>query len=135
AASIFLASGPRLSPIDPAGGPAAWEADLGGEPNWVGYLEDRLIAATDDRLVALDFRQGTELWRLESAVEAGRGPANPFARRGSRDDDQDGPALVGPRIVGGRIVGLRGDRELVAIDGESGQVEWAYAPAEGTLNR
>jgi outer membrane protein assembly factor BamB len=38
------------------------------------------------------------------------------------------------RIVGSRVFCQRGDRELVAFDGDRGLVDWSFAPSSGKLN-
>ena len=38
------------------------------------------------------------------------------------------------RIVGGRVFCLRGDRELIAFDGDTGLVDWSFSPLAGTIN-
>jgi outer membrane protein assembly factor BamB len=137
AGRIFLAEANRLRPIDPTNGRAPWSADLGGEPTWVGYLADRILAATPTRLMALSLDQGAIEWRYP-ADDPGSGQAvsNPFAK-GDEDPGRD-PAAAAPlhgfRIVGNRVFCLRGDRELIALDGDTGLVEWTFAPALGRLN-
>lgn len=134
ASSIFLASRTELKPIDVHSGEAVWTADLGGEPTWVAYLADRLVAATRDRLVALDLREGSILWSFDAGDPlAGRAKPNPFARDAA-DPPRREATLSGLRIVGGRIYGFRGDQELLAIDGDSGLLDWSYTPTRGTLN-
>lgn len=138
ATRIFLAQGTALLAVDAATGETVWGADLGGVPLWVGYLADRMVAATESRVLGLGFQKGTVEWVYEhAATPAAPEGANPFAKADA------GPALSanttssgfqGFRIVGGRVFFLRGERELVALDGDTGLVEWSYAHPAGTLN-
>jgi outer membrane protein assembly factor BamB/tetratricopeptide (TPR) repeat protein len=136
AGRIFLTEGSMLRPIDPATGAYAWTADLEGEPLWVGFLADRVIAATSSRLVALEVREGTQHWRLDAGdPQAGRRAPNPFAKTvDPAAADPDAGKLHGFQIVGGRVFCLRGSKELLAIDGETGLIDWAYAPNAEQLN-
>ncbi len=139
---IFLVEGTTLRAVDPGTGAPSWSADLGSEPVWVGYLADRLIAATRTKLAALNLAGGAVEWQHDLATAATRAQANPFAPRpepadpdGTRDRDQDG--VGGPpqefRVVGGRVICVRGDHALMAVDGDTGQVEWSYTPASGRI--
>jgi outer membrane protein assembly factor BamB/tetratricopeptide (TPR) repeat protein len=136
AGRIFLAEGSMLRPIDPATGAYAWTADLEGEPLWVGFLADRVIAATSSRIVALEVRHGTQHWRLDAGdPQAGRRKPNPFAKTADpAASDPSAGKLHGFQIVGGRVFCLRGSKELLAIDGETGLVDWAYTPNSEQLN-
>jgi outer membrane protein assembly factor BamB/tetratricopeptide (TPR) repeat protein len=140
---IFLAQGTTLRPVDPASGSTLWTAELDAPPVWVGYLADKVIATTETRIVALGLDQGALQWQYDAgSAEAARRGANPFAR-----PEPEPPATpsgagagAGPgrlhhfRIVGGRIFCLRGTRELVAFDGDTGLVDWSFAPLAGTIN-
>jgi outer membrane protein assembly factor BamB/tetratricopeptide (TPR) repeat protein len=135
ASRVFLASGTTIRPIDPNTGQAPWTADLGGEPVWIGYLADRLIAATETSLTALSLEKGSPEWHydLSNAKPARRGP-NPFAKP-TKPGPQAAPARLDKfRIVGSRVFCLRGDSELLAFDGDSGLIDWSYAPTVGRLN-
>lgn len=133
---IFLARGGEIRPIDVAGGAPRWAADLGGPPLWVGFLDDRVLAASESRLVALGLERGEPLWRFDATSPgSGRHSANPFDRpEAARAGDQSGGKLHGFRIVGGRVYCLRGDRELIALDGESGQPDWSFTSVFGPIN-
>lgn len=140
---VFLAEGPTLRAVDPGTGAPGWSANLGGDPVWVGYLADRLVAATRTRLVSLDLAKGTVDWSHDLATAptgpgANKAGGDPFAGAGGVDRDRESaspPAqFVDFRVVGGRVICLRGDRGLVAFDGESGQVDWSFGPATGRIN-
>jgi outer membrane protein assembly factor BamB len=100
-------------------------------------LEDRVLAATDDRLVAIGLERGDQLWRFDAgAPGTARRPVTPFDRPETAVRPVEAPPgkLSGFRVVGGRVFFLRGDRELVALDGETGQLEWAFTSQTGPIN-
>ncbi len=136
-ARIFVARGSILRPVDPTSGDSAWEADLGSEPVWVGYLTDLVLAATPTRLTALNLKDGQPRWTFDPTDPRGQQrKTNPFARAEPREELP--PASLGRlhgfRIVGSRVYCLRGDRELLALDADSGQLDWSYAPGSGGIN-
>jgi outer membrane protein assembly factor BamB len=124
--------------VDPTGGSPLWTAELGKPPVWVGYLADKLIAATETRLVALGLENGAFQWQHDFDVpDGGRRGANPFAKVEPKPQGGVNPEeepLHDFRIVGGRIFCLRGARELVAFDGDTGLVDWSFSPPAGTIN-
>jgi outer membrane protein assembly factor BamB len=132
---IFLVEGSTLRAVDPRTGKASWAANLGAEPIWAGYLADRLVVATRTKVVSLERGQGAVEWQFDSAAPAPRA-AGPFGKGDIADParEQGSAQLQDFRVVGGRIVCLRGDQAIVAIDGETGQVDWTYAPAVGRIN-
>jgi outer membrane protein assembly factor BamB len=109
----------------------------------VGYLGDRVLAATSSRLFALAPGDGRKIWEFDPADPRGeRQKPNPFNRTAPGAEPArapDEPAATGRlrgfRLVGPRIYLLRGDRELLAVDAETGQLDWSYAPAGGGINR
>jgi cellulose synthase operon protein C len=154
ASRIFLAQGTSIRPVDPATDTPPWTVDLGGAPVWVGYLADKLIAATETRLVALSLDKGAVQWQYELGTsDPARRGANPFAKAepGPANANAQGNAhaegalgcFQGFRIVGNRVFCLRGERgeslkfvgrELLAFDGDTGLADWSYAPSSGTIN-
>lgn len=141
----FVAGATALTALDPAGGEERWTADLGSRAVWVGYLADKLVAATPRRVVGLDARTGAVRWRFGPDAEPAAEPKlDPFAREGApRADapaDDDAPAHVpvallhGFQAVGGRLFALRGDDELLALDGDSGLIDWSFSARGGGLN-
>ena len=133
---VFLAERDTLRPVDPLSGRAAWTAaDLGGEVQWVAYLAESILAATPRRLVALDRATGAVAWRYPAEAPADAPPADhPLARPGFKGPGPNASRLEGFRVVGGRVFLIRGDRELVALDGDTGLVDWSYQPAAGEIN-
>ena len=114
-----------------------WEADLGASPVWVGFLDDRVLVATDRQIVALDISKGAKLWTFESGawpIRKRKGP-NPFDRNEpTRGNGESSGTLHGFRVVGDRVFCLRGDRELLAISGETGLPEWCFRATNGVIN-
>jgi outer membrane protein assembly factor BamB/tetratricopeptide (TPR) repeat protein len=137
ASRFFLVEGTELRAIQPATGATAWSVDLEAVPTWVGYLADKIVAATDSRIVSLSLDRGTIGWSY-ALMGAGhdRAGTNPFARGDAEPAAADAAAkrFHGFQIVGNRLVCLRGDSEILALDGDRGLVDWSYAPASGTIN-
>src|SRR5262249_42386996 len=120
-------------------GTVRWTADLDAPAVWAGYLADKLIAATPRQIVALELAQGTVQWRYDLARSGkeSRGP-DPFARAGDPDHGRR-PARAGPglhefRIVKGRVFCLRDRAELLALDGDTGAVDWSFAAPPAEIN-
>ncbi len=139
---IFLVQGSTLRPVEPATGVAAWTAELGSAPVWAGYLADKVLAATESRVVALSLDKGEIEWQYPPNAQApsARGP-NPFAKSTAENNESQEPSLG--RFHSFKIVGERlyiqcgdqnGDHKLLALDGDSGLVDWTYRPAGGTIN-
>ncbi|MDB5353292.1 MAG: hypothetical protein JWN86_4539, partial [Planctomycetota bacterium] len=140
AVRVFVVEKNAIRPVDLASGASSWHYDMGTEPEWVGYLGDRVMVASSSRVVALDLG-GRLKWQYPAdATRAARPVANPFSPAGgvpgAAADRRDPPIgrLHGFRVVGGRLFCQRGDQELIALDGETGGVDWAYAPANGGIN-
>lgn len=133
---IFLVQGRSIRPVDPATGESPWARDLEGEPIWVGYLADRIIAATRSRVVGLSLDQGAVDWQYDLArAAADPAAANPFDRPAPAEGPDPGSATLSDfRIVGNRVFCLRGRDALLAFDGDSGLLDWSYAPASGSIN-
>jgi outer membrane protein assembly factor BamB/tetratricopeptide (TPR) repeat protein len=137
AGRVFLAQGTVLRPVDSASGGSRWSAELSGTPIWVGYLDDRVLAATETRLVALALDTGQPLWQFDASTPgSGRRGADPFARRDPASKTVPEPAgkLHGFRVVGSRVFCLRGDRELIAFDGDTGLIDWSFNPPAAVIN-
>ncbi|WP_165243569.1 outer membrane protein assembly factor BamB family protein [Paludisphaera soli] len=137
----FLAGANALTAVDPAGGEARWTAELGARAVWVGYLADKLVAATPRRVVGLDAKTGAVRWRFGPDAEPAAAPRlDPFARepapRAEAPEAAKAPdaPLHGFQAVGGRLLVLRGDDELLALDGDSGLIDWAFSGRGGGIN-
>lgn len=128
----FQTRGSVLRPVDPDGGETGWSADLDGEPTWVGYLADRAVAATPRRLYGLALDSGETIWRQEFEGSAPAAELQPFEPAG-RPAGEVAP-LHDFRVIGVRVYCLRGESTLIAVDGETGQVDWSYTPASAKIN-
>lgn len=143
---IFLVRGTELEAVDPNTGATLWSANLEGVPVWVGYLTDKVVAATATRLVALSLDQGKTEWvHLLAGPPQGKEGDNPFAKPEVEVDPAvSATALLhGFQIVGNRLFCFRGTSELLkegetlelrALDGDTGLIDWSYAPSVGKLN-
>jgi outer membrane protein assembly factor BamB len=133
----FLVDGTKLSPLDPASGQPRWSVDMGAPAVWVGYLADKLLAATSQRVVALDLEAGAEQWRFTKGgkTRPRRGP-DPFARPEPASGDPEGSRGLFHefQLVGGRLFFLRGEEELVALDGDTGSVDWSFSSRGNPIN-
>ncbi len=134
---IFLVDGTTLQAIDPVAGTPSWSVNLGTEPTWVGYLADRLVAGTKSRIAALNLTKGSIEWQYDLASANPKSTANPFARPAENAAEtaaENSATFSDFRIVAGRVFCLKGEQSLMAFDGDSGQVEWSYAPTSGQIN-
>jgi outer membrane protein assembly factor BamB/tetratricopeptide (TPR) repeat protein len=133
---IFLVEGSTLRAVDPDTGSLSWSANLGSEPIWVGYLADRLIAATRSKIAGLGLGKGAIEWQYDLAASAAKAPPSPFARPEAIEAGREASTvqLQDFRLVGGRVICLKGDQAIMAFDGDTGQVDWSYAPAAGRIN-
>ena len=139
ASRIFVAQGNELRSVDLRSGEFSWSVDLAGPPIWAGYLDDRLIAATEARVVALGLKDGGVLWSYDAAGPAPVKPDdNPFQKAAApkRKAELDEPVgkLHEFRLLGGRIFCLKGERELLAIEGDRGLVDWSFSSPGGEIN-
>jgi outer membrane protein assembly factor BamB len=139
ASRFFQVEKSGLRTIDAASGLSRWSADLGEPAVWTGYLADRLIVATPRQIVGVDPAQGTVQWRFDAArTDKAAGALDPFADAGGSGGverrDRAGDALSGFQIAGGRVFCLRGRRELLAVDGDTGMLDWSFSAAPGEIN-
>jgi outer membrane protein assembly factor BamB len=133
----FLVEGTKLSPLDPSTGGLRWTVDTGTPTSWIGYLSDKVLAATDSRVVALDPTTGAEQWRLsQDAPARSRRTLDPFVRGVPAPGGTEAAkgALHDFHVAGGRLFCLRGDKELIAVDGDSGAVDWSFSSSSGAIN-
>lgn len=134
----LLVDNTDLLALDPRTGAPLWTAELGERAIWAGYLADKLVAATPRRVSALDPKTGEVRWRFgrDDDPEPKRRP-DPFAR-GDPPADASKRSLAAPlsgfQVVGDRLFLLRGDGELVAIDGADGIVHWSYNVRDGAID-
>jgi outer membrane protein assembly factor BamB/tetratricopeptide (TPR) repeat protein len=135
---VFAVEGTSLSPINPATGDHRWKTEIGAPAIWVGYLADKLLAATSQQIVALELNTGAELWRSGQGPPARKrsGP-DPFARpvAATASASPARGALHEFQLSGGRLFCLRGEEELIALDGDSGSVNWTFTTRGSSINR
>ena len=116
-----------------------WSAELGAPAVWAGYLADKLIAATPRQIVALELGQGTVQWRYDlSRSGKNLDRPDPFAdaKEGDPTPRRDRPneVLSGFQLVKGHVYCLRGQSELIALDGDTGAVDWSFSAPSGQIN-
>jgi outer membrane protein assembly factor BamB len=135
ASRIFLVHANLLRSVDARSGTTRWEAELDGPPSWVGYLADKIIAATETRLFALRLDTGTVGWTHDLAgPQRDSRAVNPFAEVEAAATDSVAGRYQGFQVVGNRVFCLHADRELLAFDGDTGLVDWVFSPSNGTIN-
>jgi len=139
AGRLYLVENTGLRMLDPASGLPRWSSELGAPAVWAGYLADKLIVATPRQIAALEIGQGTVQWRYDlSRTGKDLDRPDPFAdaREASPAPRRDRPseALSGFQLVKGRVHCLRGSSELLAIDGDTGALDWSFKSPSGEIN-
>jgi outer membrane protein assembly factor BamB/tetratricopeptide (TPR) repeat protein len=138
ASRVVLADSESLRMLDAAAGSARWSAKLGWSAGWAGFLEDKLIAADDRRVAALDLASGTVQWLYQPSGDVrDSGRPDPFAAAGDDTEAQaerSGRGLHHFRPVKGRVFCLRGPGDLIALDGDTGAVDWSFSAPSGAIN-
>jgi cellulose synthase operon protein C len=139
AGRMFLIDKTGLRLLDPLTGGVRWSSDLGARPVWAGYLADKLIAATPRQIIALDPAQGTVQWRFDLArpgKEPGRPDpfTSPKAVEPADARDRAAEPLSGFHLVKGRVFCLKGQHELLALDGDTGALDWSFSAASAEIN-
>jgi outer membrane protein assembly factor BamB len=138
AGRLALADQRSLRVLDPATGAPRWLCELGEPVVWAGYLADKLIAGTTRQIVAVELAGGTIQWRHGRARASKETDLpNPFAgnaaAKGNEQGDRAAGALGRFELVKERIFFVRGDRELVALDGDTGVVDWLFSSPPGRI--
>ena len=111
-----------------------WTADLGAPPIWVGYLADKLLAATaQPRGRARASNGGAEQWRFDPGTRAAAAPrAGPVRPRRARRRTRRGGPRAGSTTSGSSAAAffcLPGRRaSSLALDGDTGAVDWSFSP-------
>jgi cellulose synthase operon protein C len=67
-------------------------------------------------------------------ANANPAPAGDAERRTTLTGALPGETLSGFRLVKGRVFCLRGQRELIALDGDTGNVDWSFSAPPGEIN-
>jgi cellulose synthase operon protein C len=140
AGRLFIVENTGLRLLDPATGLPRWSADLGAPAVWAGYLADKLIAATPRQIVALELGQGSVQWRYDLA-RSGKSTERPDPFADAKEDGDAPPRHDSPnevlsafQLVKGHVYCLRGPGELIAIDGDTGAVDWSFSSPSGPIN-
>jgi outer membrane protein assembly factor BamB/tetratricopeptide (TPR) repeat protein len=138
ASRLLLVEKNSLRLLDPSTGAPRWLAEPGEPVIWAGYLADKLIAATPRQIFGLELAAGTVQWRhgqSRSRKDADR--PDPFAKAEPAQPDDagngSGESMSGFQLVKGRVFFLRGTRELVALDGDTGVVDWRFSSPPGEI--
>jgi outer membrane protein assembly factor BamB len=137
ASHVVLGQRDHLRLLDPSDGRTRWSSPLGFHAVWAGYLADKLIAAGPNQIAALELNQGTVQWRFDLA-RLGKGPSRPDPFAPPKDPDQrqanTGQTLHDFRVVKGRVFCLRGPSELIALDGDTGALDWSFSAPPAEIN-
>jgi outer membrane protein assembly factor BamB len=127
AAYLFLARGQTLICRDAATGKVCWEQPLAGTPCWVGRHADLVLAAGTDHLHGLRLADGGLLWELHIP-----GSSYPVSAPDATEEagEWKRATLSGFQLTSARLFFLQGERQLFALDAESGRILWQrWAPA------
>jgi len=134
----FLVEKTALRLLDPSTGLPRWSSELGAPAVWAGYLSDKLIAATPRQIVALELGQGAVQWRYDLSLSGKDQRPDPFgnANPGEANErrDRSSETVSGFQLVKGRVFCLRGRRELMALDGDTGVLDWSFSAPPGEIN-
>jgi outer membrane protein assembly factor BamB/tetratricopeptide (TPR) repeat protein len=134
---LFLLEKTSLRLLDPASGAPRWSAGLGAPAVWAGYVSDKLIVATSRQIAALETREGGVLWRYDASKTGkdARGP-DPFAAAVDAPDRPEprGPSLSAFQLAKGRVFCLRNRTELIALDADSGAIDWSFSSPPAEIN-
>jgi len=139
ASQLLLVERKGLRLLDPRTGSPRWFSEIAGPIKWAAYAADKIIVASDRGVAALDLAQGTVAWRYGVAA-AGKGSSrpDPFANP-KADEKNDSPErprdeLHALQVVKGRLYFLRGKHELIALDVDTGAIDWSFSSPPGELN-
>ncbi len=125
--------------LDPSTGVARWLTEVGEAAVWAGFLADKLIVASPRQIVALELSQGAVQWRDDPVKPSKNGgQPDPFAAAKPADSagsaDRGGESLSGFQLVKGRLFCQRGRHELLALDGDTGALDWSFSSPIGEIN-
>jgi outer membrane protein assembly factor BamB/tetratricopeptide (TPR) repeat protein len=136
---VFLVERAALRLLDPSTGLPRWSSERGASAVWAGYLADKLIVATPRQIIALELGQGALQWRFDmSGANKELNRPDPFVNTdpGEANERRDfaGETFSGFQLVKGRVFCLRGRRELIALDGDTGALDWSFSAPPGEIN-
>jgi outer membrane protein assembly factor BamB len=107
--ALFFIRGRQLTCRDAATSRTRWKQVLTVAPSWIGQHADLVVTAGDEGIDVRRLADGQQVWQFAGAT--GMAP------------------LSGFRLAGGRLLCLRSERQLLALDAESGEVLWSrWAP-------
>jgi outer membrane protein assembly factor BamB len=139
ASRLLLAERDGLRLLDPRTGSPRWFSETGVSINWAAYAADKIIVASTREVAALDLAQGTVVWRYGGAAE-GKGLARPDPFAKPRADERNEASeksrdeLHDLQIVRGRLFLLRGQNELLALDVDTGAIDWSFSSPPREIN-
>ncbi len=125
--------------LDPRTGSPRWFSELGAPILWAAYSADKIIVASAREIAALDLAQGAVAWRYGGAAFGmSRGRPDPFAspRADERNDSgqRTRDELHDLQVVKGRLFLLRGQHEFIALDVDTGAVDWSFSSPPREIN-
>jgi outer membrane protein assembly factor BamB len=136
---LLLVEREGLRLLDPRTGSPRWFSEIGGPIKWAAYSTDKIVVASAREIAALDLAQGTVTWRFGPAA-AGRGSARPDPFAGPKEDEKVESPPKAPdelhdlQVVKGRVFLLRGQHELIALDVDSGAIDWSFSSPPREIN-
>jgi len=136
ASRLLLVEREGLRFLDPRTGSPRWFSETGGSIVWAAYSADKIIVASPQAIAALDFAQGTVAWRYGGpAAGKGLGRPDPFANP-KTDESAEKPRdeLHDLQVVKGRLFLLRGQHELIALDVDTGAIDWSFSSPPREIN-
>ncbi len=141
ASRLLIVERDGLRLLDPQSGSPRWFSELTLPIAWAAYSADKIIVASSREIAAFELAQGTALWRY-GGVAPGKSPARPDPFASPKEDEKDAHDSV-PRsrddlhdlqVVKGRLFLLRGQHDLVALDVDTGAVDWTFSAPPREIN-
>jgi outer membrane protein assembly factor BamB len=122
ATHLFFAAGTQLTCRKFCRNDTCWKRTLSDCPCWVGTHADLVIVAGTQSIHCLHKADGRELWRFAD-------PALPTLVLSNGSDRGNECSFCQFHLTGGLLFFLQGNRQLFAIDVETGRVLWTrWAP-------
>jgi outer membrane protein assembly factor BamB len=121
AGQVYVAGRGWLASRSTADGSDRWRTDLAFAPTWSTLVHDDLITGGDNGAARLSASDGRIVWQFRLPQLApwfdlpGWQDPNPVPRRDH---------LSGFQWVGNCLVARLGDRSILALDGQTGEVSW-----------
>jgi outer membrane protein assembly factor BamB len=141
ASRLLVVEPEGLRLLDPRTGSPRWFSAMVLPVVWAAYSADKIIAASAREVAAFDLGQGAVAWRYgEAAARKGAARPDPFASPKVDDKNEDDSAPPGPdelhdlQLVKGRLYLLRGQHDLIALDVDTGAVDWTFSSPPREIN-